>query len=341
MQPALHLVRLDRDGEPPRRPSAPCPSTLPSDTTPSPCFGALSCAEPASTVLEGAPARPGTPTTSRGTPARDRAGPVLAVEGLSLAFGGTVAFAAIDLAVAAGEIHAVIGPNGAGKSSLINAITGLYAPQAGRVRIGGETFARVPAGRLAALGVARTFQNLALFTGLSVRDNVLSGLAAARRAGLAAQILGLPAARREAQAHRTAAEAVIDRLGLGAVAERPAGSLPYGLQKRVELARALVAGPALLLLDEPMAGMTAPEKAAMSGFIRAARDESGAAIVLIEHDIGVVMRLSDRVTVLDHGRRIATGTPDAVQADPAVIAAYLGLADPDDGADAAWDEAAA
>jgi branched-chain amino acid transport system ATP-binding protein len=270
-------------------------------------------------------ARPAPLPAPRGAPHRERAEPVLSVEGLSLAFGGTTAFAGIDLTVAPGEIHAVIGPNGAGKSSLINAVTGLYAPQAGVVRIGAEAFARVPAGRLAALGVARTFQNLALFTGLSVRDNVLSGLAASRRAGLAAQILGLPSARREARSQAAAAQAVIDRLDLGAVAERPAGRLPYGQQKRVELARALVARPRLLLLDEPMAGMTETEKAAMSGYIRAARETGEAAIVLIEHDIGVVMRLSDRVTVLDHGRRIATGTPAEVQADPAVIAAYLGL----------------
>ncbi|WP_192709289.1 ABC transporter ATP-binding protein [Methylobacterium sp. OAE515] len=280
-------------------------------------------------------ARAGRQSAPRGAADQDRLKPVLSVEGLSLAFGGTVAFAEIDLAVGAGEIHAVIGPNGAGKSSLINAITGLYAPGAGCVRIGEAAFARVPAGRLAALGVARTFQNLALFAGLSVRDNVLSGLAAARRAGLWAQILGLPAARREARAHRDAAETVIGRLGLAAVADRPAGRLPYGLQKRVELGRALVARPSLLLLDEPMAGMTATEKAEMSGFIQAAREDSGAAIVLIEHDIGVVMRLSDRVTVLDHGRRIATGTPAEVQADPAVIAAYLGLADADADAETA------
>lgn len=299
MQPALRPVRSGRGRKAPPRPEH-----------------------------RGDPARVGALPAPRGAQQRDRR-PVLAVEGLSLAFGGTVACAEVDLAVGAGEIHAVIGPNGAGKSSLINAITGLYAPQAGRVRIGEAAFARVPSGRLAALGVARTFQNLALFTGLSVRDNVLSGLAAARKAGLAAQILGLPAARREARAHREAAEAVIEELGLAAVAGRPAGSLPYGLQKRVELARALVARPRLLLLDEPMAGMTATEKDAMTGFIRAAQARSGAAIVLIEHDIGVVMRLSDRVTVLDHGRRIAAGSPAEVQADPAVIAAYLGLADED------------
>ncbi len=265
-------------------------------------------------ALAAAPARSAPPAGSA----------ILAVEGLTLAFGGTTAFEAIDLAVEPGEIHAVIGPNGAGKSSLINAISGLYVPQSGRVRIGEATFSTVPAGRLAALGVARTFQNLALFKGLSVLDNVLSGLAGAQRAGFAAQALGLPHARREAQAHRARAAEVMADLDLAAMAGRPAGTLPFGVQKRVELARALVARPRLLLLDEPMAGMTATEKAQMSRFIREARERLGSAIVLIEHDIGVVMRLSDRVTVLDHGRRIAHGTPAQVQADPAVIAAYLG-----------------
>ncbi len=254
---------------------------------------------------------------------------VLAVEGLSLSFGGVRAFADIDLTVRAGEIHAVIGPNGAGKSSLINAISGVCAPQSGRIRLRDGAFSRVPPGRLAALGVARTFQNLALFKGLSVLDNVLTGLSQKQRSGLAAQWLGLPAARREAREHETRARETIALLELDALGDRLVGGLPYGVQKRVELARALVARPALLLLDEPMAGMSATEKGQMSRFIRASRDAYGTAIVLIEHDIGVVMRLSDRVTVLDHGHRIATGTPAEVRADPAVVAAYLGV-EPDD-----------
>jgi branched-chain amino acid transport system ATP-binding protein len=256
--------------------------------------------------------------------------PALAIEGVSLSFGGVSALTNIDLEVADGEIHAVIGPNGAGKSSLLNVVSGLYRPDRGRVRFSDVSFEQVPTSRLAGLGVARTFQNLALFGGLSVLDNVVMGLSHQVRSGFLGQIAGTKRARREAVEHRSAAEAIVDFLQLSNVRDRAAGTLPYGLQKRVELARALVARPKLLLLDEPMAGMMATEKKELSAFIRDARETYGTSIILIEHDIGVVIDLSDRVAVLDYGRKIADGTPNEIRADQAVIDAYLGVAHAED-----------
>jgi branched-chain amino acid transport system ATP-binding protein len=250
----------------------------------------------------------------------------LRIENISLSFGGVAALRDVSVTVQEAEIRAIIGPNGAGKSSLLNVVSGVYRAQTGKIWLAGTGYDRVPTPRLASLGVARTFQNLALFKGLSVLDNVASGLVFRARAGLFAQIAGLPSARAEQREAIERARQAISFFHLEEYADRPAGNLPYGIQKRIELARAMVAQPHLLLLDEPMAGMVRADKQELARYIRTLRDTYGTAIVLIEHDIGVVMDLSDRIAVLDYGRKIADGTPEEIANDQAVIYAYLGVA---------------
>jgi branched-chain amino acid transport system ATP-binding protein len=253
-------------------------------------------------------------------------GAALNLAGVTLSFGGIGALKGVDLDVRAGEIHAVIGPNGAGKSSLLNVISGIYQPDAGAIRLDGRLLPRVRPDRLAALRITRTFQNIVLFKGLTVTENVMMGVTQEMRATPWGQIIGTARARREEAEARARARAILARFDLSEVQDLAVATLPYGIQKRVELARALIAAPRLLLLDEPMAGMTAGEKAAMSGFIRDAHEHSAATIILIEHDMAVVMDLSDHITVLDHGKRIAEGEPAAIQANQDVIDAYLGIA---------------
>ncbi|MCG8690206.1 MAG: ABC transporter ATP-binding protein [Minwuiales bacterium] len=250
---------------------------------------------------------------------------LLSVENISLSFGAVKALTDVSLSIRKGEIFAIIGPNGAGKTSLLNVLNGVYHPQEGQITFKGETRKQMKAHESASQGIARTFQNVALFRGMTTLDNIMTGRNLKMRSGLVAQAIWWGPAKKEEEEHREAVEKVIDFLEIEAIRKTPVGRLPYGLQKRVELGRALAAEPELLLLDEPMAGMNLEEKEDMCRFILDTNDEFGTTICLIEHDMGVVMDLSDHVAVLDYGRKIAEGTPDEVRNNQAVIDAYLGV----------------
>jgi branched-chain amino acid transport system ATP-binding protein len=251
---------------------------------------------------------------------------VLRLENISLAFGGVKALTDISFDVREHEIRAIIGPNGAGKSSMLNVINGVYRPQQGTISFRGEVRRDMRPHDAAVQGIARTFQNIALFKGMSVLDNILTGRNLKMKASILEQAIHFGRARREELENRRKVEEVIDFLEIQHVRKTPVGRLPYGLQKRVELARALAAEPSMLLLDEPMAGMNVEEKQDMCRFVLDVNEQYGTTMVLIEHDMGVVMDISDRVVVLDYGKKIGDGTPEEVRNSKAVIDAYLGVA---------------
>ena len=250
---------------------------------------------------------------------------IMNIKDINLSFGGLKALSGVSLQIKKGEILAIIGPNGAGKSSMLNVISGIYVPQEGVVEWKGKRRNKIAPHDIARMGIARTFQNIALFKGMSALENILTGRNILMKRNLFMEMLYMGLGRRQEEEHRKKAEEIIDFLEIQSIRKTPVARLPYGMQKRVELGRALALEPELLLLDEPMAGMNVEEKEDMCRFVLDVNEQFGTTIVLIEHDMGVVMDISDRVIVLDYGIKIADDTPDKVRSEQKVIDAYLGV----------------